>query len=535
MSESGIPDVNLLNWLLAFAPIATLLVLMVVFKMGGARAGAGAWIVAFAVSMLRFGAGSYLIANAQGKAALLSIWVLYIIWAALFLFHLVNESGSISIISQGIARVTNNRVMQVVMLAWIFTSFLQGIAGYGVPVAVVAPLMVGLGFTPIAAVVMTSIGHAWAVTFGSLGASFYAIIGVTNFSAEALATEAALLLGFACFLCGAGTLWASKGFSALRAGLPLVIIIGIVMSLAQLAMAELGAYSLAAFTGGATGLLTIVILSRLPRFRHVGRSHEVKPVEGASVDEPEPVETRDLLIAFSAYVILVVIVLAAKTIAPLEDALGALAIKVPFPETSTSFGWTNEAVDSFQTIEPFGEAGALLLYAAIGGILIYWRTGRMSVPRFRRVVGNTVNSALGSSLGIVTMVGMAITMTDSGMTYLLAKGIVEVAGPIYPLLAPFVGVLGAFMTGSNTNSNVLFGALQRDSAVLLGLPPTVLLAAQTVGGGIGAMFAPAKVIVGCSTVGLAGDEGPAISRLVRYGVILAGLVGVVTLIWSLLV
>jgi lactate permease len=123
-------------------------------------------------------------------------------------------------------------------------------------------------------------------------------------------------------------------------------------------------------------------------------------------------------------------------------------------------------------------------------------------------------------------------MVDSGMTFMLAQGMVDVAGPVFPLLSPFIGVLGSFMTGSNTNSNILFSALQRDSAVLLGLPPAVLLAAQTTGGALGSMVAPAKIIVGCSTVGLSGKEGPVVKAGARYGLVITAIIGGVVLIWS---
>jgi lactate permease len=107
----------------------------------------------------------------------------------------------------------------------------------------------------------------------------------------------------------------------------------------------------------------------------------------------------------------------------------------------------------------------------------------------------------------------------------------SIAGPLFPIVAPFIGVLGAFMTGSNTNSNILFGALQRDTAGLLGISTTVILAAQTTGGALGSMLAPAKIVVGCSTVGLGGEEGPVLRQGVRYGMIITAAIGVITLLW----
>jgi lactate permease len=125
---------------------------------------------------------------------------------------------------------------------------------------------------------------------------------------------------------------------------------------------------------------------------------------------------------------------------------------------------------------------------------------------------------------------MAVTMTHAGMTNLLADGMARVVGPAFPIVSPFIGALGAFMTGSNTNSNVVFAGLQDQVALLLGISPVVILAAQTAGGAIGSAFAPAKIIVGCSTVAGAGGEGQVLRAVVRYGgTIIAG-VAAVTLI-----
>jgi lactate permease len=539
VDEIGIPSVSALNWLLAFAPVGVLLVLMVGFSWGGAKAGPAAWLTALVVAVWRFGAGADLLAFSQGKAALLSIWVLSIIWAALLLFHVVNEAGAVKTIGHGVSRVTENRLLQVLLLAWIFTTFLQGIAGYGVPVAVVAPLMVGLGFSPVAAVVTTSVGHSWSVTFGSLGASFFALSGVSLIPGQELALESGVFLGIACFLCGFGAVWAYGGINAVYEALPPLLIVGTLMAGTQLALALAGAYSLAAFTAGCVGLVAMAGMARLPRFRLAPvRPADLPPVQGGDggSDAPNtPASLREIALAFSAYAVLIVIVLSASLIEPLNQFLGRVAVRLSFPETATSFGWTNTATDSYRTIEPFGDAGALLIYASVIGYLIYRRSGKLPAGAWRVAAGKTINGAVGSSLGIVTMVGMALIMMESGMTFLLAKGAVDVAGPVFPLTAPFVGVLGCFMTGSNTNSNILFGALQRDSAVLLGLPPALLLAAQTTGGAIGSMLAPAKIIVGCSTVGLNGQEGPVIRQSVRYGLVITSVIGVITLVWSWLV
>jgi len=283
-------------------------------------------------------------------------------------------------------------------------------------------------------------------------------------------------------------------------------------------------FGAAAFAAGAVGLVVIAVWGRARRRRRAAAPmmlEQSSPLVGAGA----------FLRAFSAYAALIVIVLTVSFVAPVDRFLNGVRIELAFPETGTSLGWVNLATDSYRTLAPFGDTGPLLLYAAVAGYVIYRRLGMLPEGSLRRAAKRTASSAVSSSIGIVTMVGMALAMTDSGMTFALAQGMKSLAGPLFPVAAPFIGVLGAFMTGSNTNSNILFGALQRDTAALLGMSPSVILAAQTTGGALGSMLAPAKIVVGCSTVGLGGEEGPVLRQGVRYGVIITAVIGLVTLLW----
>jgi lactate permease len=128
------------------------------------------------------------------------------------------------------------------------------------------------------------------------------------------------------------------------------------------------------------------------------------------------------------------------------------------------------------------------------------------------------------------MVGISTLMEHCGMSLLLAQGISKVLGAAYPLASPMVGVLGAFATGSNNNSNIMFGPLQKNVALLLQLPPALLVSAQTAGGSLGSLLAPAKLVVGCSTVGLIGEEGSVLRKTMPYGIAIGIALGVITLI-----
>ena len=184
-------------FILAITPIALILFLMVGLRWGAARAGAAGYLAALLISILFFGSRAELLAYAHAKALLLSVDVLMIIWAAFFLYRVADEAGAIRTIGEALPHLTGDRGMQALIIGWVFATFLQGVGGFGVPVAVIAPILVGLGFTPLAAVVIPSIGHGAAVTFGSLGSSFQALIASTGMPWQQLVGPSALLLGIA--------------------------------------------------------------------------------------------------------------------------------------------------------------------------------------------------------------------------------------------------------------------------------------------------------------------------------------------------
>ena len=490
------------------------LVLMLRFRCGGAQAGAAGWLVALLVAVLRFGAGWQVLAYAHLKGLLLTLFVLFIIWTALLFYRVTDEAGAVAAIGAGLPRLTPDRGLQALLLGWTFSSFLQGMGGFGVPVAVVAPLLIRMGFPPVAAIVIPSVGHPWAVTFGSLGLSFYALIAATGRSGEELAPWCAVMLGLACLACGAATLWAAGGKRTLRSGLPSLFIIGPVMVGVQYLVVTHGLWSIGSTMGGLFGLAVGVLWVRWRRGNRAPGPAAKPRSEGMALGW-----------ALVPYALLVTIVLAAQ-IPSVRDFLGQVVIRSHFPELTTARGWVTPAGEG-RAINIFGHTGALLAYASLVAYgLFRWR-GYYAPGAVRRIARGVSRRAVRASLGTATMLGMAVTMGHAGMTNALADGLARLAGPAFPLVSPFIGALGAFMTGSNTNSNLVFAGLQNQVAALIGVNSLVILAAQTAGGAIGSAFAPAKIIVGCSTVEGGSQEGPVLRAVMRYGLaIVAGLAAV---------
>ena len=169
------------------------------------------WLATQLIAAFFFGATPEILQYTYIKAFFLSMDVLLIIWGAMFLYQVTKRAGTIQIIGKFLSELTENKAFVGIFLGWLFPSFLQGMGGFGVPVAVSAPLLVSAGFSPTLSVLITSIGHGWGVTFGSMGSSFRTMMAVTGHSAEYLAPYATILLGAASLLCGLFVVFLSGG------------------------------------------------------------------------------------------------------------------------------------------------------------------------------------------------------------------------------------------------------------------------------------------------------------------------------------
>ncbi len=494
---------TLIDTLLAAIPILVILILMVGFRWNGTQAGILGWLAALIIAVLQFGAGPKLLLWAQIQGVFQALYVLYIIWGALIFFRVTEADGTLKMITMILQSMASGRAIQVLILAWAFASFLQGVGGFGVPVAVVAPILVSMGFPPLESVLMPSLGHAWAISFGSLGSSFHALTAATNLGGATIGPWMAIYLGVVCFEVGFLVLWVAGGKPAVREGGILMLLMATAMASVQLIAALVGLWTIAAMLGALVGLGvgSIWALKRRPT------SSELPPKQTLSFAGVIP------------YILLLLIIFAEKFIPPVQRFLNQVIIEFQVPETMTRRGW-QIAASTTRSISVFGHPGALLIYAGLGTLLIAIVKHKLPPGSGKHIAQGVVRSGLKSTLGILTLVCMAVTMRNTGMIWQLSQAMANAAGKLFPLVSPFIGALGAFMTGSNTNSNLLFGAFQQGVATTLGYSVPIILAIHNAGAAVGSVFAPAKVIVGCSTVGLSGGEGEALQRITKYGIII---------------
>ncbi len=487
-------------YFLAIFPILVVLGLMVWLRWGGQRVGPIGWLVGLVVGFAAFGLTPQVLVVSQLKGLYLSFTVLLILWPAMFLFHLVDRIGGIQAIAHRLKELVSDHGLLVVMLAWSFTGMLEGLAGFGLPIAVVAPMLVGLGVSPVIAVAATAVGHSWSVTFGDMGVIYQTLISVTHADGALLAPVAALFLGLACLACGLAAAWILKQWRLWLAILPLAAVMGGV----QYLLAISGLTPMAAFGAGLAGVLAVILASRL-----FHKKDFVLHVAGGF----PPFALKGALATYGSLAGLMGVV---ALVGPVHDLFYGVALQADFPAVATLNGFVTAS--AAQIFRPLVNPGVLVLLVLLVSYGVYSRLGWCSNSTWRASAAATWHSAAPASLGIISMVGLSMIMDHSGMTLLLARGLSQTLGLVFPLASPLVGILGAFATGSNNNSNVLFASLQQNAAVLLAIDPRVLIAAQTTGGALGSMLAPAKIIVGCSTVGLKGRDGEVLRRTLPYGI-----------------
>jgi lactate permease len=480
---------------------------LVVLNWPARRASIVAFAVAVSLGIAVFGIRADGLLVALGKGLALSLFVLLVVWSALLLYTVVDDLGAITVIGTAMANAGGHPPAQALLIGWAFSGFLQGIAGFGAPVASVVPLLKMAGFDRERAVAGAMIGHSWAITFGSMGSSYLAILLVTRLPAEAVAPWTGVLFALPIVATGLSVLHILLGQSGVRDGWLLAVLAGSVMAGAMVIVAGVGAGPIASTVPALLGCGVIWLVAR----RTSGGS-----------DAPD--SSGGFHLAFLPYYVLIGLTVATQ-LGPLAPVARGLSLGIDFPATATALGYQVLAEPNYPRLRVLAHPATLIAVAIIVMAAVYRCLGRWPPRTLRRAAHLTYRRSAPSSVAVTFMVMMALVMSDSGMTRALADAIRTGAGPAFPVLSPFLGVLGAFMTGSNTNSNVTMGLLQLETALALGVPPVLIAAAQTVGGSIGAGVSPDKAVIGAAVAGASGREA-AIARLaLPYGLLMTAMVG----------
>jgi len=472
--------------LFALGPIVLLFVLLVGARWSAAAAGMASALMAALIAMFAFGYGSgsegLLVAFAGPllEAVFTALTILWIVFAALVIHEYQTRSGAIDLLGRWLAGTGQDPRIAALLVAWFFALFLEGAAGFGTPVALAAPILVGLGFPPVKALSLALIGHSIGVSFGAIGTPIVPLAEASALEPRALsgtimALHTALgwmMAAWVYRLAGSGSTGPGhSGMSPLWIGSAWAFFCAPAVLIAWMIGPELPTL------GGA--LLGGMAFVALVRWR--------APLEP---DAGGPTR-HDLLVSTAPYAAILVLILLTRLVGPLQQSLRGVEIE-----------WTL-AGDFGGTMAPLYHPGTMLFAGLI--IASTFRPGGLKqiAPALCGAAARlpTVTAAL------VAVLLLARLMVHAGMIDVLALAAAGTLGSAWAIAAPAAGALGTFVTGSATASNILLGSFQHSTAVAAGVSPLLITAAQGFGAAIGNMVAPHNIVAGAATVGLIGKEG----------------------------
>ena len=548
LQDTQLPT-GIFHWLLALSPLVVLLFLLVKRQWSAPEAGPIGLLVAGAVAVLAFQTPWDTMAVAGAKGVWDGIFILYVIWPALLLYRVADRAGAFVALREGIERFSDNEVFLVLAFGWVFASFLQGITGFGAPIAIVAPLLIAIGVRPVYAVVLPLIGHAWANLFGTLAVAWLAtltVVDLENVAATALQTAA--LLWIPNLMAGLGIAWLYGRKAALFHALPMVLILSAIHGGGQLLLAIWNPV-LAAFLASTVALVALYPLSRWKRYSEPAEGIEDRPAmaepkeesqrEREEFEEQEPEPVMGLPMALMPYVVLTVLTVGVLVVSPVEAALERFEVGFPFSGVETGLGMSEDAEAPYSPFAPLTHPGTFLLAAAlIAGAVYRWkdyyRRWAEREEETQEILPGVIGDAVPASLAVIIFLAMSTVMGHSGQTVVLAQGIADVAPPlVFAFAANGIGLLGSFMTSSNTASNILFAPLQQSVAAAEGLSEASIMAAQHAGGAIGNSISPANVVLGTGTAGIVGKEGEVLRKTLPWALAAAVITGAGTLLFLL--
>ncbi|UJL47465.1 L-lactate permease [Virgibacillus sp. NKC19-16] len=540
--------------ILALLPIIVVAVFLVGLKWPASKAMPLSYIVAVLLALFVWDVAFPKVAAASVHGLIVAVTLLFIIFGAILLLNTLQESGGLHTIRRGFTDITPDRRIQVIIIAWLFGSFIEGSAGFGTPAAVAVPLLVGLGFPAMAAVVSGMVIQSTPVSFGAVGTPMIVGVGtgveplaqITDVSgfvfsvagkAALLHTIAGLLIPL--FLVAILTRFfgKNKSFSEGLKVWKFAIFASLAMTIPYVIVANLLGPEFPAMIGGLVGLAIVIPAAK--RGFLMPKEDEIWDFE--SKDRWDPTWTGRVELkhsdiyagkismwrAWAPYVLIAALLLISR-LTVVGDWLKAGTITVP-----NIFG--TEITSSWEILF---SPGFIFIVVAV---FTYYMHGMraMEFARAWKDSGKTMIAAGSALIFTVPMVQVFLN-SDGGaagyqeMPLALAEGVANLAGSMYPIFATFVGGLGAFVAGSNTVSNMMFSLFQFGVGERIGGDATWMVALQAVGGAAGNMICVHNVVAASAVVGLVGKEGDVIRKTLLpffYYSLLLGSIGY-SIMWT---
>jgi len=526
-----------LSALAAALPLVLLLVLMGVLRKSGSVSAAWGLLAAgvLAVMIWRMPLNLALWATAYGLVY--GVWpIMWIVFAALWLYNLSVDTGKFELLRRWMAQhASGDARIQVILVAFCFGALLEGTAGFGVPVAVAAFLLLGLGFSARQAATVCLMANTAPVAFGALGIPIVALAGVTGLDLGKLSSMVGRQVPFLSLVLPAYLVWVVARGRGLRETWPAALVAGSSFGLAQFLVSNLWGPYAADIIAALSSIAAVALFLRVwsPCRAAVASPTPAAEVEPATTTAANPLRTAargagggtesnlpaaklspvEALQAWAPWVLLSAVMIAWSYLKLFQA--GQIAVPVPLLHNRIFVSLYRKPYAAIYVFQPLAAGTAALTATVLTAAVFAVRPSSFLKSGFK-----TVSQLRLPCLTVALIVGLAYLYNYSGMAYTLGAALATL-GRWFPLVSAYLGWMACFLSGSDTASNLLFGNLQVAAAHQLGLSPVLLAATNSSGAVTGKMISPQNIAVGVTTVGLAGREGEVLRTTFWHSILLA--------------
>jgi lactate permease len=509
-----------LSFLVAVLPIVVVLVMLGVLRRPAWQASLAGLVVGFAVAVTAWQMPVGLALDSAAAGAVFALWpVMWIVFNALLLYNIAVASGRFDAFRDWVLNhLPNDRRVVLVVIGFCFGCLLEGISGFGTPVAITSALLILVGFPPLEALTFTLIFNTAPVAFGALGAPVTVLGQVTGLPALQLGAMIGRQLPFLAMLLPFYVMALYGGMRSVRALWPVLLVAGASFAAGQFVSSNFLDYALTDVLSSMTAL--IVTLLFLAVWRPDPDPEFAMPTQVTGTTRKTTIPAWQ---GWLPWIVVSVIVIAWTHFKIFN--IGAQSI--PWPGLHNQIAITlynDKPYAAVWVFQPMATGTAILLSAIVTAALV-----GVAPSGFATAVWATWRQSWLAILTVALIVALAYLMNYSGLNYTLGKGVASM-GFIFPLVSPFLGWVAVFLSGSDTSGNALFGNLQVVAANQLGLNPTLIAATNSSGGVMGKMISPQNIATGVSVTDLKGQEGLVFARTFKHSIVLTLLLGLLVVL-----
>ncbi len=523
-----------LSALVAAVPIIFFLLGLTVLKLSGIKSAVISLVIALVIGCAIFGmpvtagAGSILYGFLSG------MWPIgWIVLMAVWLYRISVRSGGFEIVRSSISSISTDQRIQMLLIAFCFGGFLEGAAGFGIPIAICAALLVSLGFNPLKAAMFALIANVSSGAYGAIGIPVTTAATRGGVDLHALSIEMVLVIQIMAALIPVLLVAIQDGIRGIREVGLVALMVGLIYSGGQsVLLAALGNPELVDIIPPLLALVALALVMQKWQPKHIFREPTAPSLEEVQAQQSVKHTGSEILKAWSPFVYLSVVILlwstALKPVFAAKGALGFTNITFPLPWLHQSISQaapivaTPKPIDVNYTWNIVGASGTAILVATIITIL----TSKISWGEAIEELGATWKQLQTPILMICLVMSVANVMNYAGMITSIALAVAAV-GAIFPLLSPIIGWIGVFVTGSVVNNNILFAGLQATTAQQIGVSQTLLVASNTAGGVMAKIVSPQSIAIAAAAVNSSGEESKITSMAIKYSAALLA----ITCVW----